>query len=94
MQCTDCSANARDVLAVVVTRWCNVDTRACIDLDGTLVDSLPDLRAGLNEMLRGLTRRELSADEVRRMTSCRFGNPMCGIFSPRSNSFAHRLTNR
>ena len=68
MQCTDCSANARDVLAVVVTRWCNVDTRACIDLDGTLVDSLPDLRAGLNEMLRGLTRRELSADEVRRMT--------------------------
>jgi hypothetical protein len=55
MQCTDCSANARDVLAVVVTCWCNVDTRACIDLDGTLVDSLPDLRAGLNEMLRGLT---------------------------------------
>ena len=37
------------------------------DLDGTLVDSLPDLRAGLNEMLRGLTRRELSAHEVRRM---------------------------
>jgi phosphoglycolate phosphatase len=37
------------------------------DLDGTLVDSLPDLRAALNEMLRGLTRRELSADEVRRM---------------------------
>ena len=37
------------------------------DLDGTLVDSLPDLRASLNEMLRGLGRRELSADEVRRM---------------------------
>jgi phosphoglycolate phosphatase len=37
------------------------------DLDGTLVDSLPDLRAALNEMLRGLARRELSADEVRRM---------------------------
>jgi phosphoglycolate phosphatase len=37
------------------------------DLDGTLVDSLPDLRAALNEMLRGLERRELSADEVRRM---------------------------
>jgi phosphoglycolate phosphatase-like HAD superfamily hydrolase len=31
------------------------------DLDGTLVDSLPDLRAALNEMLRGLARRELSA---------------------------------
>ena len=37
------------------------------DLDGTLVDSLPDLRAALNEMLRGLGRRELSASEVRRM---------------------------
>jgi phosphoglycolate phosphatase len=37
------------------------------DLDGTLVDSLSDLRAALNEMLRGLARRELSADEVRRM---------------------------
>jgi phosphoglycolate phosphatase-like HAD superfamily hydrolase len=37
------------------------------DLDGTLVDSLPDLRAALNEMLRGLARRELSAGEVRRM---------------------------
>ena len=37
------------------------------DLDGTLVDSLPDLHAALNEMLRGLGRRELSAEEVRRM---------------------------
>jgi len=37
------------------------------DLDGTLVDSLPDLRAALNEMLRGFARRELSADEVRSM---------------------------
>ena len=37
------------------------------DLDGTLVDSLPDLRAALNETLRGLTRRELSASEVRGM---------------------------
>ena len=37
------------------------------DLDGTIVDSLPDLRAALNEMLRGCVRRELSADEVRRM---------------------------
>jgi len=37
------------------------------DLDGTLVDSLPDLRAALNDMLRGFGRRELSADEVRRM---------------------------
>jgi phosphoglycolate phosphatase len=42
-------------------------TALVFDLDGTLVDSLPDLRAALNEMLRGLARRELSADEVRRM---------------------------
>lgn len=37
------------------------------DLDGTLVDSLPDLRAALNEMLRGIGRRELSTSEVRGM---------------------------
>jgi phosphoglycolate phosphatase len=37
------------------------------DLDGTLVDSLPDLHAALNHMLRGLGRCELSSDEVRRM---------------------------
>ena len=42
-------------------------TALIFDLDGTLVDSLPDLRAALNEMLRGLARRELPADEVRRM---------------------------
>ena len=41
-------------------------TALVFDLDGTLVDSLPDLRAALNEMLRGLARRELSADVVRR----------------------------
>ena len=37
------------------------------DLDGSLVDSLPDLRAALNAMLRELGRRELSPDEVRGM---------------------------
>ena len=42
-------------------------TALVFDLDGTLVDSLPDLRAALNEMLRGLARRELPAEEVRRM---------------------------
>ena len=42
-------------------------TAVVFDLDGTLVDSLPDLRAALNEMLRGLARRELPADEVRGM---------------------------
>ena len=42
-------------------------TALVFDLDGTIVDSLLDLRAALNEMLRGLERRELSADEVRGM---------------------------
>ena len=37
------------------------------DLDGTLVDTLPDLRCALNGLLRGLGRRELSAGEVRQM---------------------------
>lgn len=37
------------------------------DLDGTLVDSLPDLRSALNAMLRAMHCRELGADEVRLM---------------------------
>jgi phosphoglycolate phosphatase len=37
------------------------------DLDGTLVDSVPDLRAALNEMLRERGRRPLSPPEVKRM---------------------------
>ncbi len=37
------------------------------DLDGTLVDSVPDLRAALNEMLRERGRRPLSPLEVKRM---------------------------
>jgi phosphoglycolate phosphatase len=37
------------------------------DLDGTLVDSIPDLRAALNVMLAELRRRELTPDEVRCM---------------------------
>ena len=37
------------------------------DLDGTLVDSVLDLRAALNEMLRERGRRELSPPQVRRM---------------------------
>ena len=37
------------------------------DLDGTLVDSVPDLRAALNTVLRELGRRELAAGEVRGM---------------------------
>ena len=37
------------------------------DLDGTLIDSLPDLTAALNRMLTELGRRELAAAEVRAM---------------------------
>jgi phosphoglycolate phosphatase len=37
------------------------------DLDGTLVDSVPDLRAALNQMLRERGRRLLSTHEVKRM---------------------------
>lgn len=37
------------------------------DLDGTLVDSMPDLRAALNVMLAEVRRRELTPDEVRYM---------------------------
>ena len=37
------------------------------DLDGTLVDSVPDLRAALNQMLRERGRRSLSSLEVKRM---------------------------
>ena len=37
------------------------------DLDGTLVDSLLDLRSGLNQMLSEMGRRELSPEEVRLM---------------------------
>jgi phosphoglycolate phosphatase len=37
------------------------------DLDGTLVDSVPDLHAALNEMLRERGRRPLSPPQVKRM---------------------------
>jgi phosphoglycolate phosphatase len=37
------------------------------DLDGTLVDSVPDLRAALNKMLRERGRPPLSPPEVKRM---------------------------
>ena len=37
------------------------------DLDGTLIDSLPDLRAALNKMLRAIDRPELSPEVVRKM---------------------------
>lgn len=37
------------------------------DLDGTLVDSVPDLHAALNEVLRERGRRLLSPSQVRRM---------------------------
>jgi phosphoglycolate phosphatase len=39
--------------------------RVVFDLDGTLIDSAPDIRAVANVMLRGLDRRELSLAETR-----------------------------
>jgi phosphoglycolate phosphatase len=42
-------------------------TALVFDLDGTLVDSLPDLQSALNEMLRGLGRRLLAPAEVQVM---------------------------
>ena len=45
-----------------------MDSAALIfDLDGTLIDSLPDLQGALNGMLDGLGRRRLSAAEARGM---------------------------
>lgn len=43
------------------------DVALIFDLDGTLIDSLPDLSAALNRMLMGLGRRELATSEVRAM---------------------------
>ena len=37
------------------------------DLDGTLIDTAPDLCAALNQVLVGMDRRELTREEVRRM---------------------------
>lgn len=37
------------------------------DLDGTLIDSVPDVRNALNVMLAGRGRRDLTVDEVRLM---------------------------
>ena len=42
-------------------------TALLFDLDGTLVDSLPDLHAALNQMLRGLGRDLLTPAKVRKM---------------------------
>ena len=42
-------------------------TALIFDLDGTLVDSLPDLHSALNEMLLEAGSRQLAAEEVREM---------------------------
>jgi FMN phosphatase YigB (HAD superfamily) len=43
------------------------DTALVFDLDGTLIDSLPDLHAAVNEMLGELHRPELTPAQVRPM---------------------------
>src|SRR4051812_10555013 len=43
------------------------DMALVFDLDGTLIDSLPDLHVAINEMLRGLNRPELTPGQVRPM---------------------------
>ena len=43
------------------------DVALIFDLDGTLIDSLPDLATALNRMLLGLGLRELAAAEIRAM---------------------------
>ena len=45
------------------------------DLDGTLVDSMPDLRAALNQSIGEIGRRELTPDEVRPM----IGDGTCAL---------------
>src|SRR3954452_7077456 len=42
-------------------------TALLFDLDGTLIDSLPDLHAAVNELLRSLRRPELMPNQVRQM---------------------------
>jgi phosphoglycolate phosphatase len=42
-------------------------TALVFDLDGTLVDSVPDLQAAINRMLAEIGRRALDAGEIRRM---------------------------
>ena len=45
------------------------------DLDGTLVDSMPDLRAALNQLIGKMGGRELTPDEVRHM----IGDGTCAL---------------
>ena len=52
------------------------------DLDGTLVDSLPDLHAAVNEMLRERGRTPLSPLQVKRMVGD--GAPALVTRAPRS----------
>ncbi|MDA1091611.1 MAG: HAD hydrolase-like protein [Proteobacteria bacterium] len=37
------------------------------DLDGTLIDSAPDVRASMNRVLAGMGRRELTLEETKDM---------------------------
>jgi haloacid dehalogenase-like hydrolase len=69
------------------SQWHAVAVRCAalvFDLDGTLVDSVPDLRAALNKMLGEMGRGELTADEVRRTPTSNLGAFVCATQHARS----------
>ena len=40
------------------------------DLDGTLIDSVPDVAIALNKLLQSQKRKTFAIDEVRKMIGC------------------------
>lgn len=50
------------------------------DLDGTLIDSVPDVTAALNRMLEGFGRRQLQLDEVKTMVGWGARTMLCKAF--------------
>jgi phosphoglycolate phosphatase len=74
------------------------------DLDGTLLDSAPDLRQGVNKLLADHDRRPLSLDEVKAMTGdgamalverafAATGGPLEGDFFPYVQAFIQHYRN-
>ena len=69
-------------------------TALLFDLDGTLVDSVPDLQSALNVTLRHVGRRELTSDEVRGMIGdgarALVAHALAATGSPANPDLAHR----